>query len=425
MEEPMETASPLSNLEAPLPARIGPYRVIRLARRGGMSLLYEGENEAIGRRVALKVLRPSLRGGPAEKRLRGEAWVANRVRHPGLVSVHELGALPCGTPYLVMDYLEGAPLSDLLRQGRPGRPEEALDGLALLRQVAGALCALHRQGIVHRDIKPGNIMIVPDPEQQGGRRALVLDFGLARWPGAPEEPGLVMGTPAYMAPEQWRDPGKLDGRADVYALGVVLYEVLAGERPFLAEDPNGLMRQHLNEAPRPLPGVPAPLSVLVAAMLEKDAGRRPSMAQVVEALAQGDRTVIDIAPAQVMARDSEARDGGGWGPAWLLVPALAALGSLVVLLSAPGDAGGRGQAVPSAPVPVVEALRPAQAPWPQAAPAQERRRPRMKARRQSRAPARQQAAPLRVPAPEAQQPDDEQAQVAQQAEEEAGQQEDP
>lgn len=415
------TAASCSALEAPLPARIGPYRVIRLVRRGGMSLLYEGENEAIGRRVALKVLRPALRGGPAEERLRGEAWVANRVRHPGLVPVHELGALPCGTPYLVMDYLEGAPLSDLLRRGRNGPgPEEALgqDGLELLRQMAAALCALHRQGIVHRDIKPGNIMIVPDPEQQGGRRAKVLDFGLARWPGAGGEQGLVMGTPAYMAPEQWRDPGKVDGQADVYALGVVLYEVLAGVRPFLAEGPDGLMRQHLNEAPLPLPEVPAPLSALVGAMLEKDPGRRPAMAQVAEALAQADQTVIDVNLAQGRTRDAEvmAWDGGGRGPAWLLAPVMAALGIVLVLRWVPDD-GQRAKApqVEASPMPQVEALRPEHAPWPSAAPLQDRHRPKKKARRALRAPAPQPADP--APAPEEQQMDDGHVETAQQAQE--------
>lgn len=191
-----------------------------------------------------------------------------------------------------MEHLQGETLAARIQRaaGRlPAAPR-------ICRQIASALAAAHARGVVHRDIKPENVMLVPDPEVAGGERVKLLDFGIAKLRAEGEAPagatraGTVLGTPVYMAPEQCRGAVIVDDRADVYSLGVLLFEALAGRPPFVSDAPGVLMAMHLTQAPPELralcPGLPPPLYSLVDAMLAKAPALRPSMRAVAEVLAR-------------------------------------------------------------------------------------------------------------------------------------------
>ncbi len=274
---------------------VGNYRIVRLLGRGGMGLVFEALHLTIGRRAAIKVLAPHLSSDPQlAARFLNEARAVNRVRHPGLVEVFELGSLDDGSAYIIMDYLDGETLAARLQLGRAPLPlRQALD---IARQLSAGLAAAHSAGVIHRDLKPDNVMLIADVERPGACRVKILDFGIAKLaldslsqaPGTETRPGVAMGTPAYMAPEQCLGAGQVDGQADVYALGVLLFELLAGHRPFESLNPQELMRLHLSAAPPPLrrPGLSIELCQLVEAMLAKAPSERPSMQQVCERLSR-------------------------------------------------------------------------------------------------------------------------------------------
>jgi serine/threonine-protein kinase len=189
-----------------------------------------------------------------------------------------------------MEYLEGETLRAKMARGPLGAA-----ALSIARQIALALARAHEGGIVHRDLKPANVMLVPHDERPGEARTKVLDFGLARLAHPEDDPerrvsseGVTLGTVQYMAPEQCRAERDLDGKADVYALGIMLYEMLSGRLPFVASSPYGYMDQHVTATPAPLsqaaPSVPAEVSALVAEMLAKAPAARPAMAEVARRL---------------------------------------------------------------------------------------------------------------------------------------------
>jgi serine/threonine-protein kinase len=276
-----------------LPSEIGPYRIARKLGEGGMGAVYEAVHQVIQRRVAIKVLHPEAgRSTDAINRFLNEARAANLIAHPGLVQITDFGSLPDGSGYLVMEYLEGETLADRL-EARGGRlpPQEAvLIGV----QIASALVACHKKGIVHRDLKPGNTMLVPDPAMATGERLKVLDFGLAKLSEVREAAVVkthsqaVLGTPLYMSPEQCEGAGRVDAKTDVYALGCMLYEMLAGRPPFLGEGTGQVIGQHLFKQPAPLatlaPQVPPALTELVDRLLVKSKQERPSMRDTHRAL---------------------------------------------------------------------------------------------------------------------------------------------
>ncbi|MFO0576324.1 MAG: protein kinase [Polyangia bacterium] len=292
--------------------RVASYRVVRLIGRGGMGLVYEAVHEAIGRRAAIKILHPELSADPlVASRFLNEARAANLVRHPGLVEIFEFGRLADGAPFIIMDFLDGESLADALkRDGGDALRAEALD---VIRQLAAALAAAHARGIVHRDLKPENVMLIPDVERPGRRRAKILDFGIAKL-AAPDRgdslsesgpartrPGVAMGTPAYMAPEQCLGAEQIDGQADVYSLGVLFYEVLSGRRPFEAPTPLEVMTLHVRAAPPPLriPGLDPRIVLLIEAMLAKAPGDRPTLQAVAE-------TITGLAATPVRAPSAAA-----------------------------------------------------------------------------------------------------------------------
>ena len=270
--------------------KIQNYRVVRQIGRGGMGNVYEALHEQIDRRAAIKVLHPEFARDPEmAQRFINEARAANVVGHPGLVNIYELGTLDSGAAYIIMEYLEGDSLR--VRMRRPGGCQ-LVDALRIARQIAGALQAVHVKGIIHRDLKPENIILVPDFEVSGGERAKVLDFGIAKLlhgssesGHGPTQTGAVVGTPAYMAPEQCGMRMPVSDRTDVYSLGIMLFEMLAGKPPFFGEGPTALIGQHLFVDPPPLPeSVSAETSALVVRMLAKAPADRPSMSEVIATL---------------------------------------------------------------------------------------------------------------------------------------------
>ncbi len=267
----------------------GRYRVLSVIGTGGMSAVYRAEHVQLGRAVALKVLNAEMAlHREAMLRFEREALLSAKIQHPHVVSATDSGRLPDGSLYLVLELVAGRSLRELINaEGQLAVPR----ALAIAAQIADALDAAHRMGIVHRDLKPSNVMLL---DRDGHTEFVkVLDFGLARQQGAsiPGEAltrsGRIFGTPEYMAPEQARGEA-VDERADLYALGVIAYELLAGRPPFHAPELLALLIKHIQDVPPPLPlEIPEPVSRLVMALLEKEPDRRPKSArQVSKALSK-------------------------------------------------------------------------------------------------------------------------------------------
>lgn len=236
------------------------YEVIRLLSRGGMAEVYLATDRQLGRRVALKVIREQLAADDRfVARFRREARAAASLGHPNVVSVHDVGSHE-GVPFMVMEHVPGRTLAEILREQGPLPPDRVAEiGAAAAR----ALAAAHSAGIVHRDVKPGNIMLTDSGQVK------VLDFGIARalqWTPVTDTYS-VHGTAEYMSPEQVRGEG-VDRRSDLYSLGAVLYELLAGRPPFAGETSLAVAYKHIEETPPP-PDAPADLTAIVMRCLAK------------------------------------------------------------------------------------------------------------------------------------------------------------
>ncbi len=282
---------------AGLPSVIGPYRVVRQLGRGGMGTVYEAIDDRLNRRVAIKVLHEQFVQDPEiTRRMFNEARAANQIAHPGMVIISEFGQTPEGTPYLVMEFLSGPTLRERL-SGPPMPLSEILD---IATQIASTLLSVHQKGIVHRDLKPENVLLIEDASRVSGVMTKILDFGVAkRLQNSPELVTLtktpdhrIMGTPAYMAPEQCLGAASVDAAADVYSFGIMLYELCAGHIPF-CEDATidvKLLTAHLTKPPPPLsdrvPDVPPALSSLIHRLLHKAREQRPAIDEVLRTLRQ-------------------------------------------------------------------------------------------------------------------------------------------
>ena len=263
-----------SELREHLQATLGAaYRVDRELGGGGMARVFAAEDEVLHRRVVVKVLAPELAAGVDLERFKREIRVAAQLRHPNIVSV--LSAAHSGDLlYYTMPYIDGESLRTRLDR-EPQLPLDAALGVA--RDVAEALDYAHRSNIVHRDVKPDNILL-----ERASGRALVADFGIARAIEKAAEllsvttTGLTLGTPTYMSPEQARGEVHLDGRSDVYSVGCVLFEVLAGEPPFRGPTAQVVITRHLNDRPRSIRIVRPDVPGRVDAALQRALAKAPA-----------------------------------------------------------------------------------------------------------------------------------------------------
>ncbi len=270
-------AEVLQNVDDPLVGQTlaEKYLVEQLIKRGGMGAVYRGKHVMMEKTVAIKVLRPSLAGdNDVVARFSREAKAASRISHPHAVSVTDFGEAENGVVFLVMEYLDGRTLKDIIRSEGPMPLDRAVE---IVRQVAGALDVAHQQGVVHRDLKSDNIML---SQTNGGDWAKVLDFGIAKIQ-QPEgvrdnditAANLVIGTPQYMSPEQCSQTGPIDARSDVYSLGVIVYEMLAGRVPFTGESPTVIMMKQVQDPPPSIldarPDLPASVDKLIERALAK------------------------------------------------------------------------------------------------------------------------------------------------------------
>ncbi len=299
---------------------IGAYRVARLLGVGGMGRVYKGVHPTIGSRVAIKVLsRECTDRRDLVERFFAEAKAVNLIRHESIVNVLDLAMLPDGRPYIIMEYLDGAPLAAIIENAVQTRVPLPLGGLARLAvEVLDALGAAHGKGIIHRDLKPDNIFIAPSG------RPKVLDFGIAKlndsgMTSGSTRTGSLLGTPHYMSPEQ--AAGKVvDLRADIYAMGVILFECATGRKPFLAESLFDLLRKHVEEpppSPRSLrPDLDPNLEQLILCALAKPPDQRFATAQAMSLALQ--HATAQLPPEQwipITASGSHrAVPSGGWQP---------------------------------------------------------------------------------------------------------------
>jgi serine/threonine-protein kinase len=251
----------------------GKYRIVRLIGEGGMGSVYEGENTFIKRRIAIKVLHAHSVSEETVRRFEREAQAAGCIGSDHILEVLDLGALPNGDRFMVMEYLDGETLGARMSRARMNPAEVA----AIARQVLVGLRAAHLANIVHRDLKPDNIFIL---REKAGRAdyAKIIDFGISKFNAlggdmSMTRTGAVMGTPYYMSPEQAQGTPGIDGRSDVYSLGVILYEALAGAVPFDGDTFNELMFKIVLSNPRPLAQVAPGLDPRLVTLVEKAMAR--------------------------------------------------------------------------------------------------------------------------------------------------------
>jgi serine/threonine protein kinase len=259
---------------------INNYEVVSLLGEGGMGTVYLAIHPIMGRKAAIKVLKPELaRDESLVGRFFNEARAANAIRHPNIIDIIDVGLTPeDNVPYMLMEFLEGESLAARLDRVRPMPVDQTVE-IAL--QTASALAAAHSKGIVHRDLKPDNLFLVPDEMVGNGERVKVLDFGIAklrddmRGSSMKTRTGAIMGTAAYMSPEQCQGLiEKLDHRTDVYALGIILFEMLCGGPPFISEGFGDIIIMHVMKAPEnpqlKNPAIPDNVSAAILRALAKN-----------------------------------------------------------------------------------------------------------------------------------------------------------
>jgi serine/threonine-protein kinase len=311
---------------------IGNYTITAKLGEGGMGVVYLAEHPVIGRKVALKAIHPELSRNPeVVSRFVTEAKSVNQIGNEHIVDIHDFGNASDGEFYFIMEFLQGEALSDRLKRSAPLTPERAL---AIAAQVADALGASHQHGIIHRDLKPENVYLITKGHVPDFVK--VLDFGLAKLTMGDEKAthktrtGSVMGTPYYMAPEQCEGKANIDHRADIYSLGVILFEMLTGKVPFGGEGYGEIIVKHITSAvpsPRSInPLIPNSLEAITLRALAKSRELRfQTMEEFAVALLDPERyaasapnlnaTVLSLPTSQVMAvADAKTSDGVGAHP---------------------------------------------------------------------------------------------------------------
>jgi len=281
------------------------YRIEELINEGGMGSVYRATHVLMDKTVAVKVLHPSLAADDKiVARFSREAKAASRISHPHALNVTDFGEDDDGVVFLVMEYLNGETLKEVIHKDGPMPLPRATE---IIRQVCGALEAAHNEGVVHRDLKSDNIMLI---DVGGGDWAKVLDFGIAKiienvdQDPALTAPNLIIGTPQYMSPEQCSQAANIDSRSDIYSLGIILYEMLVGHVPFTGESPTAIMMKHLQEPPPSVleerKDVPAAVGrVVLRTMAKRPEDRYQTVSELSEALASAaeDKDSVAVAAA--------------------------------------------------------------------------------------------------------------------------------
>ncbi len=373
------------------------YLILHQIGEGGMGIVYEAQHVVIEKRVALKVLRADFSSqSEVVQRFRQEAKSASRIGHEHIVDISDFGETPTGQCYFVMEYLEGEDLANVLAREGTVAPARAAD---LVLQCARALGAAHSKGIVHRDMKPENIFLTHREANEDFVK--IVDFGIAKMsdvetPGAPgrklTKTGMIFGTPEYMSPEQ-AGGKELDHRVDIYALGVILYEMVTGRVPFVGDSFMGILTQHMFETPLPLRKVnpqvevSSELDAVIFRALAKDPDERyQTMEELAEAIAAvsvftSERTLVGFGdPVKVLRTSARLessptvaeelkpmhRKGRGRAVALggVLVAAALGVGGWLVLRAPAESTPGSVTAAPSRPVPPAHAAAPPSSPDP-------------------------------------------------------------
>jgi tRNA A-37 threonylcarbamoyl transferase component Bud32 len=287
----------------------GRYLVESLLGEGGMGVVYSGKHKVIGKKVAIKVLRGEMaRDTEITERFLQEARAASSIGNPHIIDISDFGTLPDGSTYFVMEYLAGKSLTDVMNETKPlGVPRL----LHIAKQLTAGLGAAHEAGIVHRDLKPDNVMLIRRGAGEAGKDFVkILDFGIAKVGGESRltRAGSVFGTPHYMSPEQAAGT-PVDLRTDLYALGIILYEMASGKVPFDADNFMGILTQHMYKAPVPIlalvpaPEIPPALDAIIQKCLTKKVeGRYPTMAALLLDLEKLERGETPDALGEMMAR---------------------------------------------------------------------------------------------------------------------------
>lgn len=268
----------LEKLEDPLVGQTlaEKYRIEELIAEGGMGAVYRGTHVLMDKTVAVKVLHPALAADDKiVARFSREARAASRISHPHALNVTDFGESENGIVFLVMEYLKGETLKEVIHSEGPMPLPRVIE---IIRQICGALEAAHTEGVVHRDLKSDNIMLV---DVGTGDWAKVLDFGIAKitekvgQDTALTAPNLIIGTPQYMSPEQCSQAAEIDSRSDIYSLGVILYEMLVGHVPFTGESPTAIMMKHLQEPPPSILEERKDLPAAVGRVVTRAMAKRP------------------------------------------------------------------------------------------------------------------------------------------------------
>ncbi len=370
--------------------KLGEYQLLERIGQGGMGVVYRGVHPVIKKRVAVKILRGELAGDAGQvQRLMAEAEAVNTIGHRGIVDIFGFGRTPLGNAYVVMELLDGEPLSARLRERECAKGMPVSEAVDVLSQLCAALAAAHHSGVVHRDLKPSNVFIVR--ETNGDRFVKLLDFGIAKRPndsGNPlTRPGTVVGTLEYMSPEQCRGE-TVTARSDLYALGAMAFEMLTGRRIFTARNELDLMRAQVEERPVPVlelrADCPPELAALVAELLEKAPERRPASAQEVGERLRNIGGQLATRALNPKPRPRRSR----------LVPALAASAAVLVVAAAVtvylvGGAAPVPNVVDAPEVTAPAAQAAVEPPRPEPAPAAEPPRPEVPAK-----PATERARPI-------------------------------
>ena len=358
----------------------GRYFVRRLLGRGGMGAVYEADHVGLDKRVAIKFLIGDHVDRDAMSRFRREARAASRITHDHVVQIFDVGSSADGSDFIAMEYLEGCDLHQLVKRDGPLEPDRAI---ALARQLLAGLQAIHDGGVVHRDIKPANVLVL---ERHGSEHVKIMDFGISKATrgerGAPvTETGQVIGTPQYMAPEQIAG-GEVDGRSDIYSVGVTLYAIVTGAPPFADTAFTQLAARHLLDRAPSLAearaGLPPALVDAVARALEKrpadrfasarafaDAlgGIAPGPARVTDARAPTVPRTVDPASAPTLDERPARRPVARWPRAALVGLGLAGAAVLIVVVARSRDTAvatvvDAGVPIADSPPPPLDAARP-------------------------------------------------------------------